>query len=225
MLAEHYRNNPLVIGADLHNEPHGQATWGTGNPQTDWRLMAEQAGNAILTANPHCLIFVEGIDNYGGQAYWWGGDLEGAKRYPVQLSEPNHLVYEAHDYGPSIYNQTWFQARNFPNNLPGIWDKNWAFLKNQGIAPILLGEFGAKSLGSDTEGTWQRTLFLFLKQHGISYTYWCWNPNSGDTGGILNDNWTTVDKQKLEFLRTYQSPLPEVLARTAGTSGPVQPQH
>ena len=40
MLAQHYRNNPLVIGADLHNEPHGEVTWGTGNPQTDWRLMA-----------------------------------------------------------------------------------------------------------------------------------------------------------------------------------------
>ena len=45
---QHYRNNPTVIGADLHNEPHGSATWGTGNPQTDWRLMAEKAGNAVL---------------------------------------------------------------------------------------------------------------------------------------------------------------------------------
>ena len=58
MLAKHYRNNPLVIGADLHNEPHGEATWGTGDPQTDWRLMAETAGDAILNVNPHWLIFV-----------------------------------------------------------------------------------------------------------------------------------------------------------------------
>jgi hypothetical protein len=37
MLAGRYRGNPTVIGADLDNEPHGAATWGDGNPQTDWR--------------------------------------------------------------------------------------------------------------------------------------------------------------------------------------------
>jgi endoglucanase len=207
MLAKHYRNNPLVIGADLHNEPHGQATWGTGNPKTDWRLMAEKAGDAVLKANPHWLIFVEGIDHYKGQYYWWGGDLAAAKRYPVHLSLPDHLVYEAHDYGPSVAYQSWFQAKNFPDNLPAIWDRNWAYLKDQGIAPVLLGEFGGQSVGNDTEGTWQRTLLSFLKRHRISYTYWSWNPDSGDTGGILNYNWQTVNNAKLSLLRTYQSPL------------------
>ena len=28
MLAKHYSSNPLVVGADLHNEPCGNATWG-----------------------------------------------------------------------------------------------------------------------------------------------------------------------------------------------------
>ncbi|MFM7111989.1 MAG: cellulose binding domain-containing protein, partial [Planctomycetota bacterium] len=40
MLATRYANNPTVIGADLHNEPHGPATWGDGNPATDWRMAA-----------------------------------------------------------------------------------------------------------------------------------------------------------------------------------------
>ena len=88
MLARHYRGNPLVVGADLHNEPHGSATWGTGTPQTDWRLMAQKAGNAVLAANPDWLVFVEGVDHYQGQSYWWGGDLAAAKRYPVTLSVP-----------------------------------------------------------------------------------------------------------------------------------------
>src|SRR4051794_40117983 len=35
-LAQHYKDNPLVVGADLHNEPHGGATWGDGNAKTDW---------------------------------------------------------------------------------------------------------------------------------------------------------------------------------------------
>lgn len=32
------------------------------------------------------------------------------------------------------------------------------------------------------------------------------NPDSGDTGGILHDDWTTVDRAKLELLATYQWP-------------------
>ncbi|NYZ18073.1 cellulase family glycosylhydrolase, partial [Azospirillum sp. RWY-5-1] len=31
MLAERYADNPSVVAADLHNEPHGAATWGDGN--------------------------------------------------------------------------------------------------------------------------------------------------------------------------------------------------
>src|SRR5215469_1458240 len=61
MLAKHYKNNPTIVGADLHNEPHAPATWGDGNPATDWRLAAEKAGNAVLAVNPHWLIMVEGI--------------------------------------------------------------------------------------------------------------------------------------------------------------------
>jgi endoglucanase len=72
---------------------------------------------------------------------------------------------------------------------------------------VLLGEFGGSVGVSPTETAWQTTLVAFLKQHHISYTYWCWNPNSGDTGGVLNNDWTTVDKDKLALLHTYQAPL------------------
>ncbi len=51
-LARRYRDDPTVIGVDLHNEPHGAATWGDGNMATDWRLAAERAGNAGLASAP-----------------------------------------------------------------------------------------------------------------------------------------------------------------------------
>ena len=52
-LAQHYRGNATVIGADLASEVHGPATWGDGNLRTDWRLAAGEAGNAILANNPN----------------------------------------------------------------------------------------------------------------------------------------------------------------------------
>jgi endoglucanase len=207
MLAQRYRGDRTVIGADLHNEPRGPATWGDGNPRTDWRLAAERAGNAILGANPDWLIIVEGIEHIGDDWYWWGGNLASAGSAPVQLSLPSQLVYSAHDYGPGVYQQKWFQATDFPNNLPAIWRAHWAYLAQDGIAPVLIGEFGGRSVGQDTEGVWQRSLVPFLRDSGINYTYWALNPNSGDTGGILRDDWTTADANKVAMLSTYQWPM------------------
>ncbi len=201
MLAKRYAGNPMVIGADLHNEPHSPACWGCGDPATDWRLAAERAGNAILAVNPNWLIFVEGVDCYNGDCYWWGGNLEGAAKYPVQLNVPNRLVYSAHDYPSSVYNQSWFMAPNYPNNLPDVWDKHWGYLVKQHIAPVWLGEFGTR-LQTTSDQQWFATLTNYLGKGamGINWTFWCWNPNSGDTGGILNDDWTTINQAKQNYL-------------------------
>ncbi len=47
-LANRYKGNNTVIGADLRNEPHnansGGACWGCGSTMTDWRLAAERGG-------------------------------------------------------------------------------------------------------------------------------------------------------------------------------------
>jgi endoglucanase len=210
MLARHYQGNETIIGADLDNEPHTPATWGSGDPSTDWRLAAEKAGNAILAANPNWLIIVEGVDYYQGDTYWWGGNLAGVRQFPVRLSRPDKLVYSAHDYGPSVYNESWFRVPNpavLTQTLPGIWQKHWAYLQQDSIAPVLLGEFGGPSMGHDTEGIWQRTLVTFLKANHISYAYWAWNADAGDTGGILNGDWTTLNRSKLDVLSAWQWPV------------------
>jgi endoglucanase len=213
MLARRYRKQPAVVGADLHNEPHGPASWGDGNPRTDWRLAAERVGDAILAANPNWLIVVEGIERFGSDSYWWGGNLKGARSAPVRLSRPENLVYSAHDYGPAVYQQPWFQAADFPRNLPTVWQEHWAYLAIERTAPVLVGEFGGRSVGTDPEGAWQRELVAFLKESGSSYTYWAWNPDSGDTGGILEDDWKSVDPAKIRLLAGYQWARPSAAAR------------
>src|SRR5258708_5350541 len=70
-----------------------------------------------------------------------------------------------------------------------------------------MGEFGGSSMGGDAEGVWQRTLVNFLKTNNMSYTYWSWNPDSGDTGGILEYDWKTVNQSKMDVLSAYQWPM------------------
>src|SRR5260370_7177829 len=42
----------------------------------------------------------------------------------------------------------------------------------------------------------------------MSWTWWSWNPDSGDTGGILQDDWQTVDQNKVQGLVPLMSVLP-----------------
>jgi aryl-phospho-beta-D-glucosidase BglC (GH1 family) len=205
MLATRYAHNSTVIGVDLHNEPHGSATWGDGNMATDWRLAAERAGNAILAVNPDLLIIVEGIEKTAAGSYWWGGNLAAAGANPVRLNVAHRLVYSPHDYPASVFPQTWFSDPGYPNNLPAVWDQHWGYLARQKIAPIWIGEFGTLDQ-TTSDQQWLSSLVGYIGSNGLSFSYWCWNPDSGDTGGILQDDWQTVNTNKQTVLQPVLAP-------------------
>ncbi|MBN2534384.1 MAG: cellulase family glycosylhydrolase [Spirochaetales bacterium] len=215
-MANRYRNYSNVIGADLNNEPHGStgsgmkppASWGykvSGYGDTDWRAAAIRCANSVSSANPNLLIIVEGVEEYPeGHGYWWGGNLKGVADYPI--SGISNLVYSPHEYGSSVHPQTWFSDPNFPNNMFAIWDEHFYFIKKQNIAPLLFGEFGitdsaAASPGS-TDYVWFTTLMGYVGSD-CSWTFWSWNPNSGDTGGILQSDWVTVHQPKYNLIKQY----------------------
>lgn len=205
-IAQRYKNNPTVAAMDLDNEPHGTATWG-GDAQTNWKAAAERCGNAILEVNPDVLIIVEGVEKVGSDGYWWGGNLSGVKTAPIQLSNPKKLVYSAHEYGPEVHDQPWFQTSDFPGNLPTIWGPHFDFIMQQKLGHVLLGEFGLKARDTyeGRSGQWFDTVLTKLGGT-YSWTFWCWNPNSGDTEGILDYDWLTPKQWKLDALRPYMAP-------------------
>jgi endoglucanase len=203
MLARRYKGNDTLIGMDLRNEPFG-ACWGCGDPARDWRLAAEKAGNAILSVNPDLLIIVEGVATHYGQTTWWGGNLMGAKEFPVRLDVPNRLVYSPHEYPASMYSHSWFGDPRYPENLPSVWDQYWGYLAAD--TPILIGEFGTW-LATETDRQWFEKLIGYIKTKHLNWTFWSLNPNSGDTGGLLMDDWSSVRQDKQELLQAIQYPL------------------
>ena len=218
-LASRYGGNTTVIGADLRNEPHnatsGGSCWGCGSATNDWRLAAQRAGNAVLSVNSNWLIFVEGTDCFNGDCDWWGGNLQGARTYAVTLNTPNRLVYSAHDYGPQEYQQSWFNSSTTSASLQAVWTKNWAYLSQNGTAPVWLGEFGTTNNSSDiqnttpgSQGQWFQSLVSFLQGNpAISWTYWALNGE--DNYGLLNSSYGSVpaNSQKQQLLASIQSPL------------------
>ena len=225
-MADRYKNYDAVIAMDINNEPNGKidnpngARWGTGDPANDWKIAAEKCGNAILAANPNVLIMVEGIEAYtkpdGTQtSYWWGGNLQGARDFPVTLSKPNKLMYSPHEYGPTVFAQKWFDVPEFPSNMAGIWEEQFNFLNTEGTSPLFVGELGIKGKGGKDE-IWFQEFINFIKEKKLHYTFWALNPNSGDTGGILENDWKTVVQWKMDYLEPILSqPIPNTIDGTS----------
>ena len=62
-----------------------------------------------------------------------------------------------------------------------------------------MGEFGTK-LGTESDAAWLRHLVGYLATNRMSFAYWSYNPNSGDTGGLVADDWRTPQQAKLDDL-------------------------
>jgi endoglucanase len=191
-------------------------------------------------SNP--LIFVEGISNYptpsGTQAAgpydsdWWGGNLLGVNGNSGNAGAPivfntggnasslgsavnNQIVYSAHDYGPEIYQQTWFNSNTCfasgcsSSSLVDTWNHYWGYLaKPNGInpswpghssfpwsntgaapyttAPVWLGEFGTGNSSSEVSSTGAGSEGQWFNDM-INYIK---NSYNGTAGFPVNLNWT-----------------------------------
>ena len=223
-----FNGNPTVIGVDLRNEPHSNGSAGScwtgdsaisGCPVTltsqNWPVAATAAGDAVLAINPHLLVFVEGTDCYNNVCGWQGGNLIGVASHPLTLSVGNQLVYSAHDYGPNLFQQAWFNSSTTPASLAAIWGQYWGYISAGGIAPVWLGEFGTDNTSTDIENTaagsqgqWFQTLVGYLQATpAIQWTYWALNGE--DSYGLLDSNYdqTPASALKQSLLAGIQFPL------------------
>jgi len=196
-----YKNQSNVIAADIKNEPFA-TTWNVGDNSTDWDKAVNRIGNHIL-GSIDWLIFAEGTASSPPctDACFWGEDLQGVQTAPIQISIPNKLVYSPHCYGPDVAYQTYFQDPNFPNNMPAIWQTHYGYIRDMNKNAVVVGEWGGFISGSD--GVWMDSFVSWLISKDMTDTFfWCLNPDSGDTGGLLEDDWITPEADKLALLQT-----------------------
>lgn len=203
--------------------PKDIAKWDDSTDLNNWAYSATECANSVLKVNPNALIFIEGVEQYPktekGYTYdtadiwgasgdaspwygaWWGGNLRGVKDYPITPdSGTSQIVYSPHDYGPSVYNQTWFN-KDFTTQtlLDDYWYDTWAYINDQDIAPLLIGEWGGHMDGAENQ-KWMTLLRDYMIDNHINHTFWCLNPNSGDTGGLLGYDFKTWDDEKYSLL-------------------------
>lgn len=240
-MATRYKDNPAVAGFDLRNEPHSYgpgeyilglgylkqgATWGpyqgVSNPKSDWRAAAERAGDAILKVNPRVLIIVEGTQIYPfpnntPDVYWWGGNLRGAMKYPVQLDVAHQLVYSVHEYGPQMHGQAWITPTMTTADWVHQFQLHWGdILQGPNAAPVWIGEFGTphrspldmSNTKPASQGQWFSALVGYIKAHNLSWGYWTINGSRDghpDSFGLLAPDWRHLARPGLmDNLKTIE---------------------
>jgi len=231
-----------VFGADVFNEP-SQARWNTRGAN-DWGTAAGQLGNSVHDGCPRLLIFVQGAarQNAGGMPdTCWGGsftDARGIMNNPVPLlRDQTKLVFAPHAYGPSLYKlkgtAPYMPAHfrqdigNYKVALPQKWDSIWGFVTETGLRPpLILSETGGDMTCCDqrqlhapgADAAWQVQLLQYLDRKSSGLFYFCLNPYSDDTGGIIKKDWRTPEVDKLLMLSVVRSTRVDWLGR-----GPSQP--
>jgi len=213
-VAERYADLPYFFAIDLYNEPNGQVRWSTGdtnmtNPKYFWKPAAEAAAAGVLEANPDLLVFVQGINgNYDGIEdsnipMNWGESFQQQAYQPLDIPH-DKLVLSPHTYGPDVFVKPTFSDQSFPDNLARDWEV--LFGQFHPTHPVVIGEWGGR-YGEGGVGqadvVWQNALVDYLISKNIrSSFYWTYTPNSGDTGGILDDN-LNIRQDKMELLQRH----------------------
>ena len=230
-VAQRYASLPHFFGIDIYNEPSGIVRWSTGDanvtdPAYHWKDAAEFAAAAVLSANPNLLIFVQGINgNFDGIensniAMNWGEDFQPQAYQPLDIPL-DKLVLSPHTYGPDVFLKSSFADVNYPANLEADWDA--LFGQFAQTHAVVIGEWGGKygqGTGGQQDIVWQNEFADYMISRGIRNSfYWCYTPNSGDTGGILDDN-LNVRQDKLDLLQKVWNASTQPAPDSPSTSSP-----
>lgn len=201
-LCQHVGEEWNVLGADVFNEPW-DSLWNSSDKSVDWKQASERVGNLIHENCPSWTIFIEGVGERAKSTKtspFWAENLHAVQIAPPELKLKNKVVLSPHVYGPSVHPQKYFKDKDFPRNMPSIWDDHFGEANQVTKLATVIGEWGGFYKGEDQK--WQETFFKYIEDRKFSFFYWCLNPESVDTGGLLEGDWTTPEQRRLTLLQS-----------------------
>jgi endoglucanase len=230
-LARRYRDVPAVIGADLRNELRPdpslapgptRATWGDGDPRTDWAAAAQRGGDAVLAEAPDWLVVVEGLD--------YAANLTPAYTHPVRLARPGRLVWAAHDY-PTMHTAGELSSYPLFGTILGVRFGGLTVEGRPSTAPVWLDETGSCLQPAPgrpcppADAAYRRQLTRYLAASDLDVAFWQLDgtqgtgygrsPGAVETYGLLRPDWTTwADPALMTTVRQLARP-----TRGPGTGG------
>ena len=173
-IARRYKDNPVVAGYDLLNEPYCTYRYNSSRSETELHQLLwdvyDQAYDVIRSVDPNHIIIME--------ATWDSWDLPDPNEYGWQ-----NVMYEYHNYLYDDYdNAGGGQIRNMQNKVNNINSAGYN-------VPSYMGEFSYFSNYS----AWDEGLKL-LNNSNIHWTSWTYKvTGSNNSWGIYNQNVADAD--------------------------------
>ena len=170
-IALRYRDNPVIWGYDLANEPVETLV---EEDCDDWHALATRAARAIRQIDPRRAIIVEPPD--------WGGPAALSTFHPIDV--PN-VVYSVHMYIPFHFTHQGIHGIDKPAVYPGmidnrVWDRSALeealrpvveFQKRYGVH-IYIGEFSAIRWAPDNSACrYLKDVIDIFESQGWDWTY------------------------------------------------------
>lgn len=210
---------------DLMNEPDSmRIKWNPSDNHPGVTQLYLSTMDALYNLdNP--LFLIEGTGQVGYNLCWGNGfvtDRKIIQQYNIDDPNPffktllqkpykHQVIISPHLYGPTI------SRDNISYKGPILIQKlneTFGYLGTKGYChpqtkvchkfPIILGEFGS-FFKDPRDIEYYNTVAAWFQKHfpkQTSWLFWCYNANSADTGGIVKDDWVTLDMFKLQWLRT-----------------------
>lgn len=178
LILNRYENHTQLVGVDVWNEYQGDNF-------VEWNNIARQ--------------IVDFIDKRYGRHNWtyyvqgtnWAGNIHDV--FLDDMDCADRIRVTIHKY--------WFSDKE-------PLEENWEYsfgLVNHDPTKICVGEYGFIS-GHPDEVKWFDRFTIWLKSKGIRDSFfWTWSWNSGDTGGVLLDDCTSIDCAKMYRLKSFWS--------------------
>nr|WP_090069223.1 cellulase family glycosylhydrolase [Lentzea flaviverrucosa] len=208
-MADRYKANKRVVGADLYNEVRRNVwddpNWGWGNDH-DWHKASQQAADRLQQTAPDLLVIVEGINWTGipvdGFAHG-RPTLEPARFLSHTLANPAKLVYSAHFYGytgPNHSGATGIGETTDPRYQDLSPQEHVNVLQRQAFfiteaqkhftAPLWISEFGVGGRGENNPKArdWFERFVNQLIANDTDFAYWPlvgFHTNRGGNGWAL----------------------------------------
>lgn len=205
-IARRYKNESVVAGYDVLNEPVGKNT-------TVIKNVYKEITKAIRAAGDQHIIFVEG--NTWAQEFAFLGN-----------PWDRQLAFSFHFYFPLEFTFNFVRQLKYPGKINGeSWHKDiieerlkkYRALQQQWNVPVYCGEFGVniRPDGSAGELEYLKDVLNIFNKWGIHYTYWTYkavaggmfpdgiyqyveNPSWIDRGGLLTgvETWPALWKNR-----------------------------
>ncbi|MBA3237641.1 MAG: cellulase family glycosylhydrolase [Parachlamydiaceae bacterium] len=210
---------------DLLNEPDNFGIrWESSGDKPGLEDLYLSSMDALYNVDPNFLFFIEGAGQSGINANWGdgfatdenlikqGGLSDPNPFFQALLHKPyvNQVVISPHVYPPSVT----YATKDYVGK--GLWNRlssSFGYLSKEGYEgkkfPIAIGEFGSH-FTDKTDLQSMKDMADYFKLAGTAndgnhefmanWFYWSWNANSGDTGGIVADNWIDIQWKKIDYL-------------------------